>query len=87
MVTKEITLTVGENEFKFKVSTTEYNTFVNDMKPDSKIVPAKNFVKRCLVDKGQTAAIEDLCDHGLAPDLAGALIEEFRPKLEIEIKK
>ena len=46
-----------------------------------------NLVRGCLVNKEQKDALNDLIDRGYALDIAGRLLEEFRPELEIEVKK
>lgn len=87
MAEKNITLTIGGTEYPFRVTTTEYNAYINDITPDNKVSPSKNFIRRCLVEKKQMETIVDLCDQGLGIEIAGKLIEEFHPKLEIEVKK
>ena len=44
MRTREIILTVGENDLKFKVDTTEYNRYLDEMGMTDKVVPAENFL-------------------------------------------
>ena len=87
MTTKDIVLTIGETDFTFRVETSDYNSYINDLKPDNKITPSVNFVRRTLADKTQRPALDELCEQGLAIDIAGMLVEEFRPKLEISVKK
>jgi len=87
MAKKQITLTIGTQEFGFEVSTQTYNQYVNEFKVDDKISPSVRFARRTLVDKKQLDALNELFDQGVAVDIAGALLEEFRPKLEIEVKK
>lgn len=88
MAEKQITLTAGENDLKFNITTTDYNNFVNEFKPDDKVAPSTRLLRRTLVDKEkQRELLDELCDAGLAVELAAALIQEFKPKLEIEVKK
>lgn len=87
MISKDIVLVIGGTEFAFRIETSDYNAYINDLKPDNKITPSVNFVRRTLVDKNRRSELDELCDQGLAVDIAGMLIEEFRPKLEIAVKK
>lgn len=100
---KKITLTVGEDEIDFVVTTLNYNKFQNDVTQDKKTAPAKNFLKNCLVKKHsekkedeakiatyndkQTELLNSFIDRGLAMELLGALLEEFRGDIEIAVKK
>jgi hypothetical protein len=84
---KKITLNVGDQELHFEVSLPIYNTYIDQIKVDSKVVPSLNFVRQALADKAQRPVLDELCNQGLAIDIAGALVEEFRPKVEITIKK
>ncbi len=87
MAEKHIVLSVAGEDLAFVVTTREYNTFVNEMKPDDKVSPAIRFLRRALAEPALRDRLDELCDSGLAVDLAGLLVEEFRPKLEIEVKK
>ncbi|WP_176013055.1 putative phage tail assembly chaperone [Victivallis sp. Marseille-Q1083] len=87
MKEKSIVLIIGKIDFAFNVSLALYNEFVDAIQATSKTVPATNFVRRALADKAQLAALNELIGQGLAVDIAGKLIEEFRPKVEIELKK
>ena len=82
-----ITLVIGGEEFAFGVTIEHYNLFVNRMTLDSKVAPAVNLCRDTLVDREQLPKLNALLDRGLALDIAGKLIEEFRPKVEIEVKK
>ena len=87
MAEKKITLLVGSKEFEFNVTTEEFNRYINEVKPDDKILPCKRLLRRTLVNAEQKEEIEALCDRGLAINLAGKLIEEFQGDVEIEVKK
>lgn len=87
MTSKDIVLAIGGTDFAFRVETADYNAYINSLKPDDKVAPSVNFARRTLVDKAQRPALDELCEQGLAVDIAGALVEEFRPKLEIAVKK
>ena len=87
MKEKSIVLTIEETDFAFAVSLALYNEFVDTIQATSKTAPATNFIRRSLADKAQLPVLNELIDQGLAVDIAGKLVEEFRPKVEIELKK
>ena len=83
---KKIVVTVGEAELTFTVSLQDYNDYVNAIKPDDKVAPSLNFLRRT-VDPEQKELLKSFTDQGLHVELAGTLIQEFRPALEIAVKK
>ncbi len=88
MAEKKITLTVGKDELVFKVETENYNRFINETKPDDKVLPAKRFLRRSLADKkAQGELLDELFDKGVHLEMVGKLLEEFQGDLEIEVKK
>lgn len=82
-----ITLEIGGVDFKFHVTIDHYNMFVNRLTTESKVAPAVNLCRDTLVDREQLSALNELLDRGLALDIAGKLIEESRPQVEIVVKK
>ena len=84
---KPITLDIGGKEYAFNMSIELYNLFINQTTPEKKTAPATNLVRAALADKSQLAEVNDLIDRGLALDIAAALLEEFRPQVEITVKK
>ncbi|MEA4863377.1 MAG: putative phage tail assembly chaperone [Victivallaceae bacterium] len=86
MDAKKIVLEVGEAELHFTVSLDDYNRFVNETMPADKISPSLRFLRRC-VDPKDAAALKTFTDQGLTMDIVSALVEEFRPRLEIMAKK
>lgn len=86
MIEKEVILTIGGTDFAFRVTTVAYNAYINELKPDSKVTPSVDFVRKVLVDKKLRPELDALCDQGLAVDIAGKLVETFRPEVEIVVK-
>ena len=87
MAEKKVVLTVGKDEVAFKVTSEVYNRFINETKPDDKVMPAKRFLRRSLADKAQLELLEDLCDKGHHLIMVGKLIDDFQGEIEIEVKK
>lgn len=87
MFEKEITLIIAGVEYGFKISTQDYNRYVDDIKMDDKVAPSTRFVRSTLADKKQRPALDELINNGYGVDIASKLMEEFKPDLEIEVKK
>ncbi len=87
MAEKKVVLGVGKEDIAFKVISENYNRYINETKPDDKVLPAKRFLRRSLVDKAQRDLLDDLCDRGQLLTMVGKLVEEFQGDLEIEVKK
>jgi len=87
MAEKKITLIVGKEEFEFNVTTEDFNLYINEMKLDSKVAPAKNMLRRTLVNQEQKSRINELCERGLTINLASLLLDDFQGDIEIEVKK
>lgn len=87
MAEKKVTLSIGGTEFNFKVTTQDFNNYVNRITAESKVAPSVNFLRACLLDREKKETLNDLIDRGYALDIAGKLMEEYRPELEIEVKK
>ena len=84
---KEITLIAGDKELKFNVGISEYNRYLDEMTMTDKVVTAENFLRRTLADKAQKPLLDELCNAGLTLELAGSVIQEFRPQVTITVKK
>jgi hypothetical protein len=87
MAEKKITISVNKEDIVFNVTSDNFNRFVNETAPDDKILPAKRFLRRSLVDKKQMEQLEGICDHGHSLTLAAKLVEDFQGEVEIEVKK
>lgn len=87
MQNKEITLTVAGNDLTFNVTTLAYNNYINDLTMQNKVAPATQFLNRT-VSKGHAELLKNILEQhpGAALQVAGKLIADFAPDLEIEIK-
>lgn len=83
---KNVTLKVADTEFNFAVGIAEFNSFQNEFLPNNKVAPSENFLTRC-VKQEQREKLTELCDQGLAIDLAQMVAAEFKPEVKIEVKK
>lgn len=84
---KKIILEIGSEELEFEVGIHDFNTYVNETTMDNKIAPAKRFLRSTLVGKENAARLDELMNQGLTLEIVGNVIQEFRPKVEITVKK
>ncbi len=87
MAEKKIVVTIGKADFTFTVTSENFNRYINEMKPDDKVLPAKRFLRRSLTDEKQQKALDEFCDLGLALNIAGEVVQEFQGEVLIEVKK
>lgn len=84
---KDITLIVNGQELTFSVDTASYNRYVNELLPTNKVAPAENFLRRTITAEHKDALKAVLDMPGSAVQLAGSLVTDFMPDLEIEVGK
>ncbi|MDC9591475.1 putative phage tail assembly chaperone [Xenorhabdus sp. XENO-10] len=83
---KIITLIIGETEIHFEPNIIAYNSMINDMAMDNKIVPIVTYLRR-IVQPASKAALDALLQiPGAAMQIVERVNAEYAPKLDIEIK-
>ena len=84
---REITLTVGEKEFTFAVTPQDVTKYFNGMTANNKVAPTHNLLSNT-VQADQRADLRSLMSNPvMTMQLAGALLEEYAPDVEIIVKK
>ena len=83
---KDITIETPKGELHFSASVDDYNKFINEVKESSKIVPAKQFLKRTVKKESKTL-LEEFIKAGYALELCGLVTEELVPTVEFTVKK
>ncbi|WP_302413380.1 putative phage tail assembly chaperone [uncultured Desulfovibrio sp.] len=84
---KGITVTVNETELHFTVTLADYNKYLNELTPNNKVAPARNFLMRT-VDAQCKEALREMVDlPGVGVQVAAALIEEYMPDVNITVGK
>lgn len=84
---KTISITVGEVDLEFTVGLKEYEDFQNELVGNKGISgPSKTLLRRTIKAE-QKEILMELLEDGHAVDLAGLVLSEFRPKVEISVKK
>lgn len=84
---KEITLYVDDKPLLFAVELSDYNRYVNELTPYSKVAPARNFLMRCVVPDSKDALREIVDLPGVGVQLVAALLDEFMPDVTITVGK
>ncbi|CEE91303.1 putative phage gene [Xenorhabdus nematophila str. Anatoliense] len=83
---KVITLIIGDKEIHFEPNMIAYNSMINDMSMDNKIVPIVSYLRR-IVQPASKAPLDELLHiPGAAMQIVERVNSEYAPKLDIEIK-
>lgn len=84
---REITLTVGETDFQFTLDAADVTKYFNSLTQTNKVAPASNLLTTT-VNQDQRAALKGLLKNPvMAMQLAGTLLEEYSPDIEVTVKK
>lgn len=84
---RDITLEVGEQEFTFTLSPQDVTKYFNAVTPNNKVAPSNNLLTTTLKIE-QLAQLRPLLSNPvLTMQIAGALLEEYAPDVEIVVKK
>lgn len=84
---RDITLEVGDKEFTFTLSPQDVTKYFNSLTQNNKVAPANNLLVNT-VDQQERATLKPLLTNPtMVLQLAGALLEEYAPDVEIIVKK
>jgi hypothetical protein len=87
MNTSNIVLTIQDRDVTFAPTVDVYNDYLNSMMPNNKVAPAHNFVMRCAVPEDKDHVRELLKLPGAAIQIAGTIVEQYTPDLNIMVGK
>ncbi|AYO02563.1 putative phage tail assembly chaperone [Pseudomonas monteilii] len=83
----EITLDVAGQDFDFVMDAALMTKYINSLTPANKVAPAHNLLMTS-VSQDQKASLKPLLANPMtAIQIAGALIEEYSPTVEVTVKK
>ena len=83
----EITLEVAGQDFEFAMDAALMTKYINGLTPANKVAPAHNLLMSS-VNQEQKATLKPLLANPMtAIQIAGALIEEYSPTVEVTVKK
>ena len=84
---RDITLEVGDKEFTFTLTPQDVTKYFNSLTQNNKVAPANNLLVNT-VDQQERATLKPLLTNpAMVLQLAGALLEEYGPDVEIIVKK
>lgn len=83
----DITLEVAGQDFDFSMDPALMTKYINSLTPANKVAPAHNLLMTS-VNQEQKASLKPLLANPMtAIQIAGALIEEYSPTVEVTVKK
>ena len=84
---REITLEVGEAEFTFDLTPQDVTKYFNALTQTNKVAPANNLLVSTVKQEQRVTLKPLLANPVLVMQLAGTLLEEYSPDVEIAVKK
>ncbi|PSL95069.1 putative phage tail assembly chaperone [Pseudomonas sp. R9.37] len=85
--TRDITLEVGDKEFTFALTPQDVTKYFNAVTQANKVSPANNLLVTTVKQEERATLKPLLGNPVLVMQLAGALLEEYGPDVEITVKK
>ena len=84
---REITMEIGDKDFTFTLTPQDVTKYFNSVAQNNKVAPANNLLVNT-VDQQERATLKSLLGNPvMVMQLAGALLEEYGPDVEIIVKK
>lgn len=84
---REITLEVGDKEFTFELTPQDVTKYFNAVTQANKVAPANNLLVTTVKQEERATLKPMLGNPVFVMQLAGALLEEYSPDVEINVKK
>ncbi len=84
---RQIILSVGDTEFQFDLAAQDMTKYFNAMTNTNKVAPAHNLLMTTVRAEQRDALRPQLANPMLTMQLAGMLLEEYAPDVEIAGKK
>ncbi|RTX99335.1 hypothetical protein EJ576_13870 [Pseudomonas sp. C 49-2] len=84
---REITLEVGAKEFTFELTPQDVTKYFNAVTQTNKVAPANNLLVTTVKQEERATLKPMLGNPVFVMQLAGALLEEYSPDVEITVKK
>ncbi|MGZ0703797.1 putative phage tail assembly chaperone [Pseudomonas piscis] len=83
----EITLEVGEQSLNFVIDPALMTKYINALTPSNKVAPANNLLVNAVKAEHKEQLKPLLANPMTVLQLAGALVEEYAPTVEVTVKK
>ena len=84
---RDITLEIGEQEFTFTLGPQDVTKYFNAVTPNNKVAPSNNLLTTTVLP-GHLDALRPLLRNPVfTMQLAGTLLDEYAPDVEVVVKK
>lgn len=83
----EITLEINGQAFDFRMDVALQTKYINGLTQANKVAPSHNLLMNAVVPEQKEALKPFLVHPTTTLEIAGALVEEFSPKVEVTVKK
>jgi hypothetical protein len=84
---RDITLEVGDKEFTFTLTPQDVTKYFNSLTQNNKVAPANNLLVNTIKQEERATLKALLGNPVMVMQLAGALVEEYGPDVEVIVKK
>jgi hypothetical protein len=84
---RDITLEVGAQEFTFTLTPQDVTKYFNAVTANNKVAPSHNLLSNTVVAEQRADLRTLLANPVMTMQIAGALLEEYAPDVEIIVKK
>lgn len=84
---REIELEIGNNEFTFELTPQDVTKYFNAVNQNNKVAPANNLLVTTVKQEQRASLKPLLANPVMIMQLAGTLLEEYGPDVEIIVKK
>ncbi|WP_414911898.1 putative phage tail assembly chaperone [Pseudomonas sp. IT-P44] len=82
-----MTLEVGDKEFTFTLTPQDVTKYFNSLTQNNKVAPANNLLVNTVKQEERATLKALLGNPVMVMQLAGALVEEYGPDVEVIVKK
>ena len=86
-VNRDITLEIGNREFTFHLTPQDVTKYFNSTTNNNKVAPANNLLVSTVKQEERATLKPLLANPVTVMELAGALLEEYSPDIDIIVKK
>lgn len=84
---REIELEIGNNEFTFELTPQDVTKYFNAVNQNNKVAPANNLLVTTVKQEQRASLKPLLANPVMVMQLAGTLLEEYGPDVEVIVKK
>ncbi|WP_395598128.1 putative phage tail assembly chaperone [Pseudomonas sp. A1437] len=86
-VNRDITMEIGDRDFTFHLTPQDVTKYFNSTTNNNKVAPANNLLVSTVKQEERASLKPLLVNPMTVMELAGALLEEYSPDIDIIVKK